>query len=243
MSADNSVHDHLTNEEYNMASEVWYHAELVLKQCVEAGDGAGALDALDTLKEAVYRRFQPILTHRELASTLLGILGGILHFACRDAGLPPAYLTLMILWQKETFTAVRTQEEWLRSLKDCIRYACELVRSFSLPSCGPLIRRCIALIQQGLTEELHAEALAGELGVTRPYLSSQFKKETGKTLTEYINAERIKLARHYLRQGRLSVTQVALLCGYSDPNYFGRIFRRLEGLPPQAFAEQYRLPV
>ena len=34
MSADNSVHDHLTNEEYNMASEVWYHAELVLKQCV-----------------------------------------------------------------------------------------------------------------------------------------------------------------------------------------------------------------
>ena len=169
--------------------------------------------------------------------------GGILHFACRDAGLPPAYLTLMILWQKETFTAVRTQEEWLRSLKDCIRYACELVRSFSLPSCGPLIRRCIALIQQGLTEELHAEALAGELGVTRPYLSSQFKKETGKTLTEYINAERIKLARHYLRQGRLSVTQVALLCGYSDPNYFGRIFRRLEGLPPRAFAEQYRLPV
>ena len=55
MSADNSVHDHLTNEEYNMASEVWYHAELVLKQCVEAGDDAGALDALDTLKEAVYR--------------------------------------------------------------------------------------------------------------------------------------------------------------------------------------------
>ena len=96
MSADNYVHDHLTNEEYNMASEVWYHAELVLKQCVEAGDDTGALDALDTLKEAVYRRFQPILTHRELASTLLGILGGILHFACRDAGLPPAYLTLMI---------------------------------------------------------------------------------------------------------------------------------------------------
>lgn len=89
MSADNSVHDHLTNEEYNIASEVWYHAELVLKQCVEAGDDTGALDALDTLKEAVYRRFQPILTHRELASTLLGILGGILHFACRDAGLPP----------------------------------------------------------------------------------------------------------------------------------------------------------
>lgn len=59
MSADNSVHDHLTNEEYNMASEVWYHAELVLKQCVEAGDDAGALDALDTLKEAVYRRFRP----------------------------------------------------------------------------------------------------------------------------------------------------------------------------------------
>lgn len=70
----------------------------------------------------------------------------------------------MILWQKETFTTVRTQEEWLRSLKDCIRYACELVRSFSLPSCGPLIRRCIALIQQGLTEELHAEALAGGAG-------------------------------------------------------------------------------
>ena len=40
MSADNYVHDHLTNEEYNMASEVWYHAELVLKQSVRGNDGA-----------------------------------------------------------------------------------------------------------------------------------------------------------------------------------------------------------
>lgn len=234
-----SYTEHLTNQEYNQASELWYDAEDRLKHCIEAGDDAGALLALAELKTAVKQRFTPLLTRQELVSTLSGILGGILHFACRDAGLPPAYLTLMILWQKDALLAVFSSPGPAldKAFDSCVVYACEMVRSFSLPECGPLVRSCIALIQQRLTDTLSVDDLAKELGITRQYLSAQFRKELGRTPVEYINYERIRLSKYYLRQNQFSITQIAMMCGYSDSNYFGRTFKNLTGKTPR----QYRL--
>ncbi|MDO4276474.1 MAG: AraC family transcriptional regulator [Eubacteriales bacterium] len=240
-----SYTEHLTNQEYNTASELWYHAEDRLKQCVECGDGKGALTALSDLKSAVKQRFSPILTPWELTSTLFGILGGILHFACRDAGLPPAYLTLMILRQKDCLSAVFSPVKGPSpsaltqspdgALDSCVLYACEMVQSFSLPEYSPLVRRCVSYIQQHLTDTLSVDSLAEMAGITRQYLSSQFHKETGKTPTEYINYERIKLSKYYLRQENYSITQIALMCGYGDSNYFGRTFKSITGKTPSAY--------
>lgn len=229
----------LTEHDYTLASELWYDAELLLKQCVEAGDSEGALKAYTQLEKAVYQRFEPILSPLELTSTLLGIIGGILHFACRDAGLPPAYLTMMIVWQKETLLSSFQHQHVEVGVKKCITYACDLVNSFSLPEYGPLIKKAITYIHHHLSENISIDTLASSLHVTRQYLSTKFHDETNSTITTYINKQRIQLSKHYLQNNRYTITQIAMLCGYMDSNYYGRVFKSIEHITPKEYRRQY----
>jgi len=46
---------------------------------------------------------------------------------------------------------------------------------------------------------------------------------------------RIGRARELLREPGSSIKQVSISCGYSDPNYFSRLFKKVTGLTPSAF--------
>ena len=234
-----SPQETLNNEKYTEASELWYEAEIKLKSCIQSGNEKESIKALETLEEAVRQRFVPILDESRVVAIFLSIVGGIIHFACRDSGLPPAYLTMEILGQNEVIApcvsgsaASFSSVELNRALRTCIRQACSLVKSLAAEEYSTLVKRCIGLIQAHLTDDLSIAFLADSLGVTRQYLSSRFKAETGLAMTDYINQQRIALSKYYLRQDKLTITQIAVMCGYSDSNYYGRMFRKLEHITP-----------
>ena len=237
----------LNTIEHKQASEQWYDAEISLGAYLGQGNEIKSLEALEFLKSAVYRRFHTILSDSEIVTIFLGILGGVIHFACRDAGMSPAHLTMLIIQQKNTLSPASIDPNitlWDphldRSVKTCIHDACSLLQEISMPDVSPLIQKCIQYIQAHLTEQLRVFHLAQTMNVTREYLSTRFKMETGTTLTDYINRQRILLSKYYLRENRLSVTQVSLLCGFSDSNYFGRVFKKQEGITPKEFVLQNR---
>lgn len=233
------ITEDLLNETYNQASREWYYAEGNLKQYVVHANTKEALNALHELISAVEDRFQPLFSEMELSSTLFGIVGGVLHFAGREAGLPPAYLTMMILKQKNALSQYSLGREVCNSvMEDWVKQACMLVQSMSLPECGMLVRRCIRLIHENLTEELSVEWLSAQLSVTRQHLSTEFKKELDQTLTEYINSERVALSRYYLQQQNFSITQISNLCGYTDSNYFTRVFHQVTGMTPRQYRNE-----
>jgi AraC-like DNA-binding protein len=62
-----------------------------------------------------------------------------------------------------------------------------------------------------------------------------FREQFGITPLEYINRERIKLAKQLLADPRQSVTSVSLQCGFSDVNYFVRLFKKAEGITPGSY--------
>ncbi len=75
--------------------------------------------------------------------------------------------------------------------------------------------------------ELCVEWLAEILRCHADYLSHLFKRETGMTLTRYINEQRVYQARDMLEKTALSVKEIAVAVGYTDPGYFARVFRQL----------------
>lgn len=232
--------EHLLDLSYNRASEKWYHSELILKKCIERGDCEGALEAFQELNEAIDLRFDILFVEEELILVKMSILSGIIHFALRDAKVPPAYLTLMTLWQKETLIPSKYQintKDMIANFSNCIIQACEFIHYFALPNYSPLIQRCIQYIQFHLTEEILVSEIAKVLNITRQYLCTQFHNETHMNMTEYINHERINLAKQYLKGHKLSISQIAMTCGYSNHTYFGRVFKKYEKMTPQ----QYRI--
>ena len=84
-------------------------------------------------------------------------------------------------------------------------------------------------------EDLDITTLADSVYLTPTYLSNLFKKETGFTIGQYITLVRIKASKELLGDKSLKLYQVAEQCGYSDQNYFAKIFKRQEGINPSDF--------
>ncbi|HZT99337.1 MAG TPA: helix-turn-helix transcriptional regulator, partial [Ktedonobacteraceae bacterium] len=89
-----------------------------------------------------------------------------------------------------------------------------------------------------IDQPLSLSHIADTLGVHPSYLSRAFKKEVGMTLTDYINRLRIEEAKYLLDQGGISVTEAALNVGYNDPNYFSKVFTKLEHVTPQEYRKR-----
>ncbi|MNC74742.1 HTH-type transcriptional activator RhaR [compost metagenome] len=70
------------------------------------------------------------------------------------------------------------------------------------------------------------------------YLGQVFKQQTGKTFREYLNDKRTEEAKRLLRQGRLSIAEIAVNTGYHNTDYFVSQFKRMTGVSPSIFRKQ-----
>lgn len=96
--------------------------------------------------------------------------------------------------------------------------------------------RCQWLIRNNLNDPaLSVESLADELRCSARYLSKIFQQETGERIIEQIARLRLSNAIDALKHTQLSVKEIATACGYSDANYFARVFRRAMSKSPQEF--------
>lgn len=118
------------------------------------------------------------------------------------------------------------------------------------PATTDAVALCGWLIQHNIqVDTLSVESLAQEIGCSPNHLSKIFHRATGERIVEHINRLRIQYAISALSRTRLSVKSVAASCGFSDANYFARVFRHATGRSPhqyrqdaQQLAETLRAP-
>lgn len=77
--------------------------------------------------------------------------------------------------------------------------------------------------------------IADGLHITKTYMCHIFKKETSTTVSDYLNRVRVSNAREILGRGDANVTETAMLCGYSSPMYFCRVFKDITGMTPMEY--------
>ena len=125
-----------------------------------------------------------------------------------------------------------------------LQLATTICRSFGRPSSaqtgslrrlGAALGVALAYMEAHYTEHLEVGRLASMCGLSARHFQRLFKELCGTTVVERIAALRLGRAKALLRRSGLGVTEVALRCGYSDSNYFSRIFRAATGLTPTAF--------
>ncbi len=87
-------------------------------------------------------------------------------------------------------------------------------------------------IHEHLTDRILVNEVCRKAYLNRNAFFAWFKEQLGITPVEYINAERIKLAKQLIAEKRYSIAQVGANCGFSDANYFARVFKKLEGITP-----------
>jgi AraC-like DNA-binding protein len=86
---------------------------------------------------------------------------------------------------------------------------------------------------------ISSSKIAEALGYNPDYLGRLYRETYGCTLTEAIHHRRIRVACRHLLDGDMTIRQIAQACGFSDPDYFRRIFRRYMRTSPSIYREQF----
>lgn len=101
------------------------------------------------------------------------------------------------------------------------------------------VAQCKRFVMNNLYDTgLCVKQLAQWIKCAPDYLSHIFHRATGEPLSLYINRNRVERARAMLASTSLNVSETAWACGYADPGYFARVFRRHTGQTPRQYRKR-----
>lgn len=91
-------------------------------------------------------------------------------------------------------------------------------------------------VKKHLDKKLTVSEIAKMIPVSSSYLSTLFRKNTGKHLVEYISAEKMKRAKEYIREGKYTFTQISEMLGFNSIHYFSKLFKKQVGITPSEYS-------
>ena len=126
---------------------------------------------------------------------------------------------------------MRTQEEMIKQRMDFIHNVAPLIREDK----DDLLERVRKYIDEHISDEgLTIPSIATEMGMSRTSFFSRFKELAGISPQDYLIHYRIAYAKQLLTIGGMSVSEVAYKSGFTDPKYFSRVFKKIEGVSPSS---------
>lgn len=107
---------------------------------------------------------------------------------------------------------------------------------------SPVVAKLYSEIINGVPDCMFSlEDCISKLPLNYDYVRKTFKAEVGETPQRFLLSERMKLAKNLILSGisnkysPYSVSQIAEACGYSEPLYFSRVFKKYYGVSPSEF--------
>lgn len=103
---------------------------------------------------------------------------------------------------------------------------------------SPLVRACVEYVDTHIFEKISLNAMAQEVGYNEHYISRKFKEETGQSLFDYINQQKIQMAKLILTDKKLSIADISYRLAFSSPSYFSSVFRKQVGMSPAEYQQE-----
>lgn len=133
----------------------------------------------------------------------------------------------------------KSTDEIMKLWDEMIYSYCKLVREHTAKGCSPLVQNVIMQVDADLSADLTLKTMAEKFNVNASYLSSLFKKDTGYTLTDYVNSKRVERAEFLLETTSEQIQNISHSCGILDVNYFVKIFKKYTGKTPKQYRAEY----
>lgn len=167
------------------------------------------------------------------------ICNTLMRKAAQQGGVHPLHLDELSTQYAHQIERLPTVERAHAQVSAMIRGYSRLVRTHKSQHYSAVIQKVLAYIDANLSGDLTLTGIAAQMRISPGYLSTLFHKETGRTLAEYITAQRMKTALNLLKGSSLQVQAVAQLSGFSDPNYFGKQFKKYFGITPLQYRRDH----
>ncbi len=169
------------------------------------------------------------------------IMNTLMRKAAENGGVHPIFLDKISSSFAHKIEATSSVAAIKELMAEMLRSYCRLVRKNSTKKYSSPVQKAIIRIEANLNGDLSLKTLAEAQNISASYLSGLFKKETGQTVTEYVNEKRVKLAQHLLRTSHLQIQTIAQHCGIPDVNYFSKVFKKYTGKTPKEYRKETSL--
>ncbi|MEG1886852.1 MAG: PocR ligand-binding domain-containing protein [Oscillospiraceae bacterium] len=90
-------------------------------------------------------------------------------------------------------------------------------------------------IDRNFQKKISIDMLCSKFFCSKATLINTFKNKYGKTVNIYLTEVRIDAAKKMLARTQMSIKEVAVKCGFSDQNYFSKVFSKTCGTTPSDF--------
>lgn len=102
------------------------------------------------------------------------------------------------------------------------------------------IKLILSFINSNYSQKISLEDIAKEINLCKSECCRLFKKSMNESLFSYLLHYRIEKSLPYLITGTQSITEIAACVGFDDPNYYAKIFRRLQGCSPHNYRKMHQ---
>lgn len=101
------------------------------------------------------------------------------------------------------------------------------------------VRKAIAMVREFYQAGITLDEISEKLGITPEYLGTLFHKEMGVSFSTYIRNFRIDKAKELICGTSMKLYEISEKVGYSDPKYFGKVFKETTGMLPTEYRRQF----
>lgn len=213
-----------------------YNLEGKIMQAVTNGDIKNAMSIKFPKNVFKQRLSDPI---RNLKNYSI-IMNTMLRKAAEYGGVHPLYLDKLsseFAMKIELLPSTNAHEKLMNEM--IIAY-CNMVNNHSIAKYSELIQHVILYINSNISTNLSLKTIANVYDVNASYLSDRFKKETGKTLTQFVLQVRMKFAVNLLSSTNLQIQTIAGHCGILDVNYFCKLFKQFFNETPNEYRKKLK---
>ncbi|WP_299442152.1 AraC family transcriptional regulator [uncultured Aquimarina sp.] len=102
----------------------------------------------------------------------------------------------------------------------------------------PRISKVFDYVNKNYAKKIQSEMIAEQLGLTPNSFCRIFKSSTNKSFISFLNEFRIKKAQEHFENKNTSISEVLYQCGFNDPSYFCRQFKKYTGVSPSNYIKE-----
>ncbi len=144
----------------------------------------------------------------------------------------------------------KAREDWLPSLMqmqdlgelkrwfvDKVTTASQNVSTKREEKSVSLVEKAKAYMDMNYQKDLSLDDVSREYNISPYYFSRMFREENGQSFIDYLTSVRMEKAKELLTDSELSMKEIGVMVGYSDPNYFSRSFKKNIGVTPTEYRD------
>ena len=213
-----------------------YESENRILEAVSRGDEEAAIEAMHQHSRFTYGgRFEGTLYQQK---NKMIVFNTLLRKAIEPSKVHPYYIdAISSKYARIIEDADDIPNEMMWQMA---RDYCAYVRRYSLKEYSPAVQKVMNYVNLNVSEPLTLKSLAAMCFISPSYLSALFKQETGTTLIDYINTQRVNRAAQLLVQNNHTIAAVAEEVGILDVNYFTKIFKKTLGVTPTRYRREHK---